>query len=70
MSAPDLVLDRVVISAPGERRDLSVPEFFRLPLSLRIRCVIERTATFYANGREVDRHAALAALRLQAAASQ
>jgi hypothetical protein len=65
-AAADLVLDRVIISGP-DRRDLSVAEFFRLPLSLRIRCVIERTATFYARGREVDRHEALAALRLQAA---
>lgn len=57
------VFDVVVIDAGGRRRTLSPGEFFALPLSDRVRHVIERTATFYKEGREVDRQAALSRLR-------
>jgi hypothetical protein len=55
--------DRVVIFDQEGRRELSQYEFLKLPLSQRIRCVIERTATFYLGIEEVDRHSAINALR-------
>ena len=55
--------DRVFIDDDSGRRELSQGEFLRLPLSQRIRCVIERTATFFDGAREVDRHAAINGLR-------
>jgi hypothetical protein len=55
--------DRVVIADDQGRRELSKEDFLSLPLSQRIRCVIERTATFYSGSREVDRHRAINGLR-------
>ena len=56
--------DRVVITDEGAGpRVLNRDEFLRLPLSQRIRCMIQRTASFYAGAREVDRAVALNALR-------
>lgn len=60
---PEVSFDRVVIFDREGRRELSKHEFLKLPLSQRIRCVIERTATFYSGDEEVDRHGALDALR-------
>jgi hypothetical protein len=64
----DVQPDLVVLAVDGARRELTVAQFFELPLSRRIQCVIERTVSFYARGREVDRHEALAAIRAQRAA--
>ena len=61
---PVLVLDRIVIQTGPTRRELTVSEYFALPLSQRIRCVLDRTVTFYAGDREIDRQEALDALRL------
>jgi hypothetical protein len=55
--------DRVVIRDDQGRRELTKEQFLSLPLSQRIRCVIERTATFYNGVAEVDRHRALNGLR-------
>jgi hypothetical protein len=60
-------IDRVVIKAGSQRREFSVAEFHRLPLSLRIRCVLMQTATFYCEGREIDRAEALDRIREEAA---
>ena len=57
-------LDRIVLQTGLTRRDLTVSEYFALPLSQRIRCVLDRTATFYAGDREIDRQEALDALRV------
>jgi hypothetical protein len=59
----EVCFDRVVILDHEGRRELSHHEFLKLPLSQRIRCVIERTATFYLGVDEVDRHSAINALR-------
>jgi len=63
LADPGPPFDVVVIDSGGRRRTLSHGEFFALPLSDRIRHVIERSATFFKEGREVDRQAALARLR-------
>lgn len=65
----DAPFDLVLLETAGLRRRLTPNEFFALPLSERIRHVIERTATFMKDGREVDRQTALSRLRVQRAAS-
>ena len=60
---PDHLFDRVVIKEGGASRTVSLAEFLELPLSTRIRYVLERSARFYSGPREVDRHGALNALR-------
>lgn len=60
-------VDRVVIKAGSQRREFTLAEFHKLPLSLRIRCVLMQTATFYSSGREVDRADALDRIRENAA---
>lgn len=62
-SEVEVRFDRVVIVDDHGQRELTKGEFLGLPLSQRIRCVIERTATFYDGTREVDRHAAINGLR-------
>jgi hypothetical protein len=57
------LFDRVLIREGGAWKQISLDEFFALPLSLRIRHVIERTVAFQLNGTEVDQREALAALR-------
>jgi hypothetical protein len=61
------VVDRVVIKAGSQRREFTLAEFHKLPLSLRIRCVLMQTATFYSGGQEVDRAEALDKIREEAA---
>lgn len=60
---PEARLDRVEIDDETGHRELTKADFLLLPLSQRIRCVIERTARFFDGTREVDRHAALNGLR-------
>lgn len=59
----DLLFDRVLLKQDGNWVELTVDEFFELPLSHRIRHVIERTVAFKLRGVEVDQREALAALR-------
>lgn len=60
---PDAPFDRVIVDDAGGRRELSPDEFFALPLSVRIRCVLERRASFFLGHVEVDRREALDSLR-------
>ena len=55
--------DAVSICDGGVWRPVGVAEFFDIPLSRRIRHVLERTVRFSLRGVEVDRKDALASLR-------
>ena len=55
--------DRVVLLEAGAQRTLSVEQFLALPLSQRIKVVLERQVTFYQDGAEIDRNVALGSLR-------
>ncbi len=59
----DVPFDRVVITEVSGTRTLSVEGFLALPLSQRIRLVLDRSVTFYNKDREVDRNLALDGLR-------
>ncbi len=59
----DVPFDRVVITEVSGSRTLSVEGFLALPLSQRIRLVLDRSVTFYSKDREVDRNLALDGLR-------
>ncbi len=62
------VVDQVRIRRMDGWYEITVREFFGLPLSTRIRHVLERTVEFRRAGQPVDPHEALAELRrLQAA---
>lgn len=62
------VVDVVRIRRLDGWTEICVLDFFRLPLSTRIRHVVERTVEFKKGGDTIDPHAALAELRrLQAA---
>lgn len=64
----EAVVDVVLIRWFGGWKEMTPVEFFKLPLSERIRHVVQRTVEFKKAGATVDPHAALAALRrLQAA---
>jgi hypothetical protein len=58
------IFDRILLYRDGQIVQLSIEEFFGLPLDSRIRHVIQRTVTFELAGRPVDQKEALAALRL------
>lgn len=55
--------DRVVIKESGGSRSFSVDSFLALPLSQRIKVILERRVTFYQHDSEVDRNVALNGLR-------
>lgn len=58
------LFDRVVLEEDGSRKVIiSSEEFFSLPLSRRIRHIIERTITFQLRGKTVDAKVVLAELR-------
>jgi hypothetical protein len=57
------LFDRVLIREVAGWKQITLDEFFALPLSRRIRHVIERTVACQLNGAEVDQREALAALR-------
>ncbi len=61
--APPTAFDRVVVEDERGRRELRPDEFLALPLSHRIRCVLERRASFYLGRDEIDRRDALDSLR-------
>ncbi|MGH7440493.1 MAG: hypothetical protein ACRENE_32795 [Polyangiaceae bacterium] len=55
--------DSVSICDGGVWQPIGVAEFFEIPLSRRIRHVLERTVRFSLRGVEIDRKDALASLR-------
>jgi hypothetical protein len=59
----DEAFDRVLLLRNEKWEPVSIDVFFALPLSQRIRHVIERTVAFQLRGSEVDQKEALAALR-------
>lgn len=59
----EVPFDRVVLSVSGGTRTLSVAEFLELPLTQRIKVVLDRSAVFYHRGAELDRKVALDRLR-------
>jgi hypothetical protein len=63
METADPVFDRVLLKTPNGWEALGIEAFFDLPLSARIRHVIERTVAFQLDGRAVDQKEALAAIR-------
>lgn len=67
MQGDDPVCDRVLIHDDDGTRDLTFDQFLAIPLSMRIRYVIERRAQFFAEGDEVESHVALSRLRKAAA---
>jgi len=60
--------DRVVVKESNSSRTFSVDRFLSLPLSQRIKVILERRVTFYLNEIEVDRNTALNGLRKARAA--
>lgn len=64
-----LPFDEVRVSDASGSRTLTAAEFFRLPLSQRLRHVIAKTATFVCDGAEVDPQIALAQRRVDRIAS-
>jgi hypothetical protein len=60
---PHLVIDRVVISVGGHRKDLSLAEFLALPLHERVGSVLNRTTEFFHGRVPIDRKVALRSLR-------
>lgn len=64
LEANEPLCDQVTVHFDGDqKRDMSFEEFLTVPLSTRIRYVIERRARFFAQGSEIDSHAALSRLR-------
>lgn len=59
----EVPFDRVALSGSGGSRTLSVADFLALPVSQRIRVVLDRSAVFYHRGSEIDRKVALDRLR-------
>jgi hypothetical protein len=55
--------DRVVVKENNGSRTFSVDRFLALPLSQRIKVILERRVTFFLNEAEVDRNTALNGLR-------
>jgi hypothetical protein len=58
-----LNFDRVVLDTGAGVRTLTAAEFLAMPLSDRIRAVLERRAEFYLGTAPVDRAVALASMR-------
>lgn len=63
-AAPEgrLPFDEVLLVGPPERR-IPPSEFFALPMGLRLRHVISRSALFFSHGEPVDAQQALAQVR-------
>ena len=59
----ETMFDAVKIRREGAWREISLESFFALPLSERVRHVIQRTVVFLENGQPVDQKTALAELR-------
>lgn len=66
----ETLCDRVVVRYDDhDVRDMTFDEFMTIPLSTRIRYVIERRARFFADGVEIGSNEALSRLRKSRAAS-
>jgi hypothetical protein len=63
-----LPFDEVFLEVEGKQKRISVAVFFALPLSDRVRHVIERRVTFWAGGVLLEQKEALAAIRRYRAA--
>jgi hypothetical protein len=59
----EIPFDEAFIDVQGRLTKMTVDEFFALPISVRVRHVIERTVTFRLRGTVVDQKEALAAMR-------
>lgn len=66
--ALELPFDQVVLLLPTER-SVTAAEFFALPLAIRLRHVIAKSARFLRDGELVDPQAALAQMRVVRLAS-
>ena len=55
--------DRVLVRQGDSMLDLTIEEFFRLPLSERLQLVIAGAVKFFSGASEVEPRTALAALR-------
>jgi hypothetical protein len=60
---PRHVFDEIRILRGGRWDSIELDEFLKMPLSTRVRRIIERSIAFYREGLEVDRKDALAELR-------
>jgi hypothetical protein len=58
-----LPFDRIVVVDGGVRRDMSVGDFFKLPLERRIEHILSRQLEFRRGAQDVDSRVALRALR-------
>lgn len=65
----DVIVDEVRIRRLDGWYPTTLASFYRLPLSERIRHVVERTVEFRRAGETVDPHTALAELRRLSAAA-
>ena len=59
----EIPFDEAFIDVQGRMAKMTVDEFFALPISVRVRHVIEQTVTFRLHGTPVDQKEALAAMR-------
>ncbi len=59
----EIPFDEAFIDVHGRVTRMTVDEFFALPISVRVRHVIERTVTFRLRGTVVDQKEALSAMR-------
>jgi hypothetical protein len=59
----DVVCDRVVVRDRDASRDMTIDEFFRIPLAERLQLVIGGAVRFFSGDGEVAPREALAALR-------
>lgn len=57
------LFDTILLQRDGRWQAISIDSFFEIPLSQRIRHVIERTVRFQLRGAEVNQKEALASLR-------
>lgn len=58
------LVDRIVLDEPhGGSRELTLDDFFELPLNVRVRHLIERKVKFFKDGRELNAQRVLAELR-------
>lgn len=63
MTGARIPFDRVVVQSEGGARQMSVPEFMRIPLAERIQHILKRRLQFFQGDTPVDQRLALAALR-------
>jgi hypothetical protein len=59
----EIPFDEAFLDVQGRQTRITVDDFFALPISVRVRHVIERTVTFRLRGAVVDQKEALSAMR-------